>query len=427
MEKSKKRGISGLFTHREMDIPFLLIVLTILTVGIIMLFSASYTYAAYYKGGSTYYFIRQSVYACIGVAGMLIISKIDYKYLKPLCPIGFGIAGLLLVAVLFLPEVVPGFKRWILIPGIGLTFQPSEVAKMMLIMYCAWSMDRNGSLITSKKRSKRLYDLTKGRVIMQARTSSAFYYGGVVGITSVLVFLESHLSGTILMLTIGIVMLYLGGFNKWWFIIIGGGAVLVIAAVVIKPELLPSDYMTERIVAWKQEDYDPMGARWQINQSLYAIGSGGLLGTGLGNSMQKHLYVSEPQNDFIFSIVCEELGFVGSSIILVLFALLVWRGVHIGINAKDRFGALLAMGMSFQVGLQVFLNVAVVTDTVPNTGIGLPFFSAGGTSLCILLAEMGVVLGVSRYSGINKLGRSKKKEDTQEITAVKANKAEGAV
>ncbi|HOD02823.1 MAG TPA: FtsW/RodA/SpoVE family cell cycle protein, partial [Clostridiales bacterium] len=167
------------------------------------------------------------------------------------------------------------------------------------------------------------------------------------------------------------------------------------------------EYAGERIVAWLEKDYEPLGARWQINQSLFAIGSGGLLGAGLGNSMQKHLYVSEPQNDFIFSIVSEELGFIGSTIILILFALLVWRGITIGIYAKDKFGALLAMGMVFQVGLQVILNVAVVTDTIPNTGIGLPFFSSGGTSLLILLAEMGVILSVSRFSRMGKITSNK--------------------
>jgi cell division protein FtsW len=169
------------------------------------------------------------------------------------------------------------------------------------------------------------------------------------------------------------------------------GVVLLIA----NPDIL-AKYAGERITAWLDKDYDPLGARWQTNNSLYAIGSGGLLGTGLGQSKQKHLYVSEPQNDFIFSIVCEELGFVGAVAIIVLFALLIYRGIKIGMNAKDRFGALLAMGIVFQVGLQVALNIGVVSDFLPNTGISLPFFSAGGTSLVILLGEMGMVLSISR-------------------------------
>ena len=215
-------------------------------------------------------------------------------------------------------------------------------------------------------------------------------------------FLENHLSGTILMFSIGVAMMFFGEVKMRWFVI---GAVAVIAVVVffvIFPDKLPS-YAAKRITAWLDKDFDPFGARWQTNQSLYAIGSGGFLGAGLGNSKQKHLYVSEPQNDFIFSIVCEELGFIGATAIIILFGLLVWRGFVIAMKARDRFGALLAMGLVFQVGLQVALNIAVVTDTVPNTGISLPFFSYGGTSLMILLMEMGIVLSVSRYSRVRKM------------------------
>ena len=196
-------------------------------------------------------------------------------------------------------------------------------------------------------------------------------------------------------------MLFLGEFKKHWFIIIAVVGVLGIIFVITNPEILEK-YAGARITAWLDKDYQPLGARWQTNNSLYAIGSGGLFGVGLGNSKQKHLYVSEPQNDFIFAIVCEELGFVGAIIIIALFALLVWRGVVIGIHAKDRFGALLSMGIVFQVGLQTALNIGVVTDTLPNTGISLPFFSYGGTSLMMLLFEMGMVLAVSRYSRLKK-------------------------
>ena len=174
-----------------------------------------------------------------------------------------------------------------------------------------------------------------------------------------------------------------------------------LGAAVLNPQLLEK-YAGARITAWLDKSYDPKGARWQTNNSLYAIGSGGLFGTGLGNSKQKHLYVSEPQNDFIFAIVCEELGFIRAVGIILLYVLLVWRGVVIGLKAKDRFGAMLAMGIVFQVGLQTALNIGVVTDTLPNTGISLPFFSYGGTSLMMLLVEMGIVLSVSRYSRIEK-------------------------
>lgn len=190
-------------------------------------------------------------------------------------------------------------------------------------------------------------------------------------------------------------MLFLGEVKNKWFIVGVVVAVFAVILFVMNPDLL-KEYAGERIVAWLDKDYKPLGARWQINNSLYAIGSGGFLGTGLGQSKQKHLYVSEPQNDFIFSIVCEELGFVGATAIILLFALLVYRGIKIGLRAKDRFGALLAMGIVFQVGVQVALNIAVVSDFIPNTGISLPFFSYGGTSLVILLCEMGIILSISR-------------------------------
>jgi cell division protein FtsW len=426
VQKKKKASISRFFSSREMDIPFFIIVLTILTIGLIMLFSASYTYASYNEDSSTYYFSRQLIFAILGIAAMLFISKIDYKYFRAVAVIGYGVSIILLVLVLFLPEVLPGFKRWILIPIVDITFQPSEVAKMMLIMLCAMGMDKDHNKITGKAVSssplaKSIMALTGDRLKISASLASTVFYGGIIVFTAGLVFLEDHVSGTILMLAIGVIMLWLGEFKKTWFILGVAVAALGIAIFIMKPDLL-KEYAGERIVAWLEKDYEPLGARWQINQSLFAIGSGGLLGTGLGNSMQKHLYVSEPQNDFIFAIVSEELGFIGSTIILILFAILVWRGITIGIYAKDKFGALLAMGMVFQVGLQVILNVAVVTDTIPNTGIGLPFFSSGGTSLLILLAEMGVILSVSRFSKIGKVSAKSKSNTSQ-----KRNKREQTV
>lgn len=226
-------------------------------------------------------------------------------------------------------------------------------------------------------------------------------YGGIIAVTAGLVYMENHLSGTLLILLIGIVMMYLGEIKEHWFILIVVIGVLAVIFFVFNPEILKK-YAGERIVAWLDKDYEPRGARWQTNNSLYAIGSGGIFGTGLGNSKQKHMYVSEPQNDFIFSIVCEEMGFIRSVGIILLFVLLVWRGIVIGLKAKDRFGALLAMGIVFQVGIQMVLNIGVVTDTLPNTGISLPFFSSGGTSLVMLLVEMGMVLSVSRYSRLEK-------------------------
>ena len=197
-------------------------------------------------------------------------------------------------------------------------------------------------------------------------------------------------------------MMFLAGFNYRWFVIGAVAAVVLVIVVINNPSILP-EHAQPRILSWVDKSYDPLGVRWQTNQAIYAIGSGGFFGVGLGNSKMKQLYVSEPQNDFIFSIICEELGFVGALFIVILFVLLVWRGFLIGIKAKDKFGALLAMGIVFQVGLQAALNIGVVTDVLPNTGISLPFFSYGGTSLLMLIFEMGVVLSVSRTAKLKKI------------------------
>ena len=397
--KTKKNSvINTFFANGSMDIPFLVILMSIVTIGLIMLFSASYTYSYYNRGDSTQIFVRQLIFAVIGIALMFVISRVRYEYFKLAAIIGVFVSIGLLLLVLVLPEYKPGFKRWI---NLGFTtFQPSEIAKVGLILILAYLLDKNYKGVTGKIPSEmpginRIPELTNGKYVIYKSFTSVICYGLIILVFAGLVYLEHHVSGTILMLLIGVVMLWLGEIRGRWFtvgVIIGViGVVLLIA----NPDIL-AKYAGERITAWLDKDYDPLGARWQTNNSLYAIGSGGLLGAGLGQSKQKHLYVSEPQNDFIFSIVCEELGFVGAVAIIVLFALLIYRGIKIGMNAKDRFGALLAMGIVFQVGLQVALNIGVVSDFLPNTGISLPFFSAGGTSLVILLGEMGMVLSISR-------------------------------
>ncbi len=389
----------------KLDVPFLLLVISILTIGLVMLFSASYTYAYYNEGGdSAYFFKRQLVFAVAGVAAMFLVSKVRYDYFKLFAVPAILFSWFLLVIVLFLPEVKPGFHRWI---NLGLfTFQPSEIAKLAIILFCAWSMDKNHKRIIGKREnpskiSKTVKELSNGKIVVYDSFAMLCMYGVVIVLTAGLVYLENHLSGTILILAIGVVMLFLGEVKQHWFVLIAALAVVAVVFFIFNPELLEK-YAGERITAWLDKSYEPRGARWQTNNSLYAIGSGGLFGTGLGNSKQKHLYVSEPQNDFVFAIVCEELGFLRAAGIILLYVLLVARGVKIGLRAKDRFGALLAMGIVFQVGLQTALNIAVVTDALPNTGISLPFFSYGGTSLMMLLFEMGVVLSVSRYSRLEK-------------------------
>ena len=220
-------------------------------------------------------------------------------------------------------------------------------------------------------------------------------FGLVLGAVAVLMLLEPHLSGTLLILGIGAVLMFVGGTALRWFVLAGAGAVCAVAAAVaVMPGLVP--YAASRLASWLDPFADPLGDGHQTIQSLYAIGSGGATGLGLGNSRQKHLFVPEPQNDFIFSIVCEELGFVGALAVVALFVLLLLRGITLAVRAPDRFGGLLVVGFVVQVAMQAALNIAVVTNTIPNTGISLPFFSSGGTSLMMLLGEMGIVLSVSR-------------------------------
>jgi cell division protein FtsW len=321
----------------------------------------------------------------------------------------------MLVLVLFYhTDLGPGredIARYI--PIGGFQFQPSEIAKLGLIMFCAADMEARRSKIMGRPAPGRplpRYGAARTRAKLKNGGRAIgdsfavmWVYAAVIAVMSGLIYLEHHLSGMILMLALGGVMMWLGGVKWYWFALafaaIGGVYMLYKLEVPFVKSFF-ENYMQERITAWLQKDYDPLGARWQVNQSLYAIGSGGMFGLGFGQSQQKHLYVSEPHNDFIFSIICEELGYARAIFILLLFILLVWQGFVIAQRQRGegrRFNGLLCMGICFQVGLQAALNIAVVTDTIPNTGIGLPFFSYGGTSLVILLAEMGMVLSCSRY------------------------------
>lgn len=267
-------------------------------------------------------------------------------------------------------------------PG-GLTFQPSDLAKFTIILVL-------GSYISDYygKMKKIKYGIA--------------YPLGIIAIFCGLIFLEHHMSCTILMFLIGATLMWVGG-SDWKLFAFGLAVLVLVVFVVITAPGLLEDYAGDRIKAWLDKDFDPMGDRWQTNNSLYAIGSGGFFGAGLGNSKQKYLYVSEPQNDFIFSIVCEELGFIGAAVIILLFGALVVRGFVIAARCQDKFGSLLVIGIVAQIGLQVGLNILVVTDTIPNTGIALPFFSYGGTAILMLLFQIGVVLSVSRKSSQKKV------------------------
>ena len=358
------------------DIPFLLILLLLLSYGLIMLFSAGYAVALYRRGDAYTYIRPQLLFAALGVLAMYAASLVDYHVWHKLAWPMLGISLLLLAIVLFMPEY-NGCKRWIVLPGLG-TLQPSEIAKFAVVLVFA-----------------HIISLNHDR--MQTFATGVLPFMVILGAVTVLMLLEPHLSGTLLILGIGAVLMFVGGTGLKWFALAGiAGAGAIAAAVVLLPELVP--YAMGRLSSWRDPFADPLGEGHQTIQSLYAIASGGAAGLGLGNSRQKYLYVPEPQNDFIFSILCEELGFVGAALTVVLFLLLFLRGMSIAVRARDKFGALLAVGFVVQVVLQAVLNIAVVTNTIPNTGISLPFFSSGGTSLMMLLGEMGIVLSVSRQA-----------------------------
>ncbi len=369
------------FLTGSIDIPFLGLTIALLTIGLIMLFSASYPYAYYYKDSSYYYFIRQIVFAVAGLVAMLLMSKINYKILKAIYKPVFFVTIALLVIVLFYHTNFKNFKRWI--PLGPVTIQPSDLAKFTIILTLA---------VYISKYYKKMKTMKYGILIPV----------GIIAVFCGLIYLEHHLSCTILMFFIGACLMFAGG-SDWKLFAFGLAVIALLGFLVVSFPTLIENYAGERIVAWLDKDYDPLNGRWQTNNSLYAIGSGGFFGAGLGNSKQKYLYVSEPQNDFIFSIVCEELGFFGAAIIIALFAALVIRGLIISSRCKDKFGSLLVIGVVAQIGLQVVLNILVVTDTLPNTGFALPFFSYGGTAIFMLLFEIGVVLSVSRKTNQQKV------------------------
>ncbi|HIZ56716.1 MAG TPA: putative lipid II flippase FtsW [Firmicutes bacterium] len=356
---------------------FLVLVLILLAFGLLMLFSASYAYAQYYQGDSFHYIKKQALVAVIGVACMLIVSKIDYTIYKKYTYWIYGGAIFLLVLVL-LVNIKNSIKRWIYVPGVG-QFQPSEVAKFALIVLFAYLIAKHGEK-------------------MNTFQYGVFPFVLFLGITAGLIIIEPHLSGTILIMGIGLIMMFVGGTRYRWFILL-----LVAAAVgVVLVLTFGREYMAERLQGWFDPFSDPQDSTYQTMESLLTIGSGGLLGVGLGNSRQKYLFLPEPQNDFIFAIICEELGFIGAMVVILLFVLFVYRGFAIAAKAPDKFSMMLAVGITTQIGLQAMLNIAVVTNTIPNTGISLPFFSYGGTALFLQLLEMGVILNVSRHASLEK-------------------------
>ena len=366
-------------TQGKMDITFLSFVLILLTIGLVMLFSASYAYSLEYYGNSYKFITRQSLLGGFGVLVMLAVSKIDYHFWRKFAWIFYFITLGLLILLLILPPMVQGMdvKRWLVIGP--LNFQPSEFAKFAIVLLFS-------SLIAANYKQVKSIGFIAFLLF-------------VLAVTCGLIVLEPHLSATVLVFCIGVVLLVVGGLPKKYIIGGLGAGVAGVALLIISGAV---SYGSDRIKYWLDPWADASGKGCQTIQSLLAIGSGGVLGRGIGQSRQKYLWVPEPHNDFIFSIVCEELGLIGAVVIILLFCLLVWRGFTIAMHAPDKFGALMAIGLTFQVGLQAMLNIWVVTNTIPNTGISLPFFSYGGTSLVILLAEMGIILSVSRGANIEK-------------------------
>ncbi len=367
------------------DIQLLMTVLALIIFGAIMNFSASYVYAVQEYGDSMYFFKRYIFFAVASIA----ITALFVVYARPMFWRMFGVGAyavsiVLLLLVLVIGTTGGGAQRWI---DLGFfTLQPSEIAKMAIVMMLALYMSHYEKEIRSVH--VRGGSFRKG-VLMPCV---------IIGIIIMLVMLERHISGVIIIGLIGLSVMFMGGTHGKWLLAILG--VLVLAAGFL---ILVSEYAQVRVDTWINIDTaDPQGSAWQTLQGLYAIGSGGFFGRGLGNSNQKYGYVSQPQNDFIFTIVCEELGFVGAVIVIGLFALLVYRGFKIASRCPDKYLKLVAYGLTFKVALQALLNIAVVTNSMPNTGVALPFFSSGGSSLAVQVFEIGILLSISRYSAEKK-------------------------
>lgn len=382
----------------QVDVPFLMLTVLLVIIGLVMLLSASYPAAYYDLKGTTggdpfYYFKRQAVYAVLGFAIMYLVSRLNYQGLR-----GLAVTILVVACLLMLAVKVPGLgveaggaTRWLKYP---IQWQPSELGKMGLILYFAarlsnrdlrkpLSFRRNTALGRFGNFLERIgfFELVPYLVMLLV----------MVGILAV----QRHMSATIQMVVIAAAILFAGGISVGWFA--AGGITVGTALVVI---ITGTDYMTSRITMWLNPWEDELGKGMQAIQSLLAIGSGGVTGLGLGNGKQKFLYLPEAQNDFIFAVVCEELGLIGACLILALFALLIIRGYWLALHARDKFGSLVVVGVTTLFAFQVFANVAVVTNLFPVTGISLPFFSSGGSALIIQLAEMGLILSISRQNPV---------------------------
>ena len=377
-QKTKKEPLlqrikNARLVRGKMDFSVLLVISALCAFGLVMIFSASYYYAQHYSGAnndSFYYLKRQLVYLLIGYPVMLLVSMIDYHIVERLRSVFLAISLLLLVAVLIWGQDLNGGKRWLNIAGISI--QPSELAKFGLMIFMCSYMSRHRNEMNSFRF---------GMLPM------LIAIGAVAG----LVMLQPNMSMAVIIGFIGVVLLYLGGCDLKQLIILG---ILAVVAVFVLAFAQP--YRVARMTSFSNPETDPLGSGYQLLQSYYAIGSGGFFGKGINNSYQKLLYMTYGESDFIFAILCEEFGFVGGLIIILMYGWIVFRGIVIAMRCRNRFGSLLAAGISIVFGFQVFVNIGVVTGLLPTTGQALPFISAGGTSLLVFLAAMGLLLSISR-------------------------------
>ena len=363
-----------------LDMTFLFILMLLLLIGMLMMFSASYPSGFAYEDDSFFYLKKQLMFGAIGIGFMFLLSYFDYHHWHKMAYLVLGVALLMLIIVPFIPSKT-GVHRWFDIGPIHV--QPSEIAKFAVILVLAdWGSRHFKEMGTFK------YGVLPALIL--------------TGVISGLLLLEPHYSGVAIIILLAALMTFISGAKLKYFLIAGIGLAVLVGLMAAFGWL---GYAMERLDGWGMALNPTEDLYWdtyQTRNSLYAIGSGGFWGLGLGMSRQKYLYIPEVQNDFVFAVVCEELGFIGAAFILILFGLLVWRGITLSMKATDKFGALLGIGLSAQIGIQVILNILVITDWMPNTGISLPFFSYGGSSLIMLLAQMGIVLSISRTSNLEK-------------------------
>ena len=362
-DKTKNKKFSS-FLENPIDYTLLITILLLLALGLIMVLSASSPTSLSESGNSYKYFIKQAIFAGLGLGAMYFISKIDYRFYKRFYKIAYISSIVLFILVLVIGKRINGAKRWIYLTDV-LSFQPSELVKFFMIIFYAAVLTKN---------RKEL-----GRFLKGWGKHLAFLIP-VIG----LLLLQPHFSASIVIIGICVVMMIIAGCKPMQIVApgLGIGIPAIIALIIYEP------YRLSRVTTFLNPWKDELGDGWQVIQSLYAIGSGGIFGAGLGQSKQKYLYLPEPQNDFIFSVLAEELGFVGCVFVIVLFAILIWRGILIAMKAPDMFGSLVAVGITSLIAIQVMINIAVVTSSMPATGMPLPFFSYGGTALFILLCEM---------------------------------------